>query len=91
MFCVKSFYYTGGGENAVRIRIYAAITTYCMMAIVQKKMRTKRSIYEMLQIASISLTGTTVLKELFGLPDHNIVKERNGSEEPTLFDCLTFN
>ena len=74
---IKKFW--GESENAVRIRIYAAITTYCMMAIVQKKMRIKRSIYEMLQIASISLTDTTALKE------------RNTSEEPTLFDCLTFN
>lgn len=86
---IKKFW--GESENAVRIQIYAAITTYCMMAIVQKKMRIKRSIYEMLQIASISLTDTTALKDLFEIPNHNIVKERNGSEEPTLFDCLTFN
>lgn len=86
---IKKFW--GESENAVRIQIYAAITTYCMMAIVQKKMRIKRSIYEMLQIASISLTDTTALKDLFEIPNHNIVKEQNGSEEPTLFDCLTFN
>lgn len=86
---IKKFW--GESENAVRIQIYAAITTYCMMAIVQKKMRIKRSIYEMLQIASISLTDTNALKDLFEIPNHNIVKERNGSEEPTLFDCLTFN
>ena len=86
---IKKFW--GESENAVRIQIYASITTYCMMAIVQKKMRIKRSIYKMLQIASISLTDTTVLKDLFEIPNHNIVKERNGSEEPTLFDCLTFN
>ena len=86
---IKKFW--GESENAVRIQIYAAITTYCMMAIVQKKMRIKRPIYEMLQIASISLTDTTALKDLFEIPNHNIVKERNGSEEPTLFDCLTFN
>jgi len=48
-------------ENAVRIQIYSAIITYCMMAIVQKKMNIERSIYEMLQIVSISLTDTTNL------------------------------
>ena len=48
-------------ENAVRIQIYSAIITYCMMAIVQKKTNIERSIYEMLQIVSISLTDTTNL------------------------------
>lgn len=86
---IKKFW--GESENAVRIQIYSAITAYCMMAIVQKKLQVKRSIYEMLQIASISLTDTTDLKTLFGKSNNNIVNERNGSEEPTLFDCLTFN
>ena len=55
-----------------------------MMAIVQKKMGIKRSIYEMLQIASISLTDTTPLQELFGVPNNNIVKEQNSFDELSL-------
>ena len=82
---IKKFW--GNTENAVRIQIYSAITSYCMMAIVQKKMHIDRSIYEMLQIASISLTDTTPLKDLFGKPNYNIVNELDGSTEPTLFDC----
>ena len=42
---IKKFW--GETENAVRIQIYTAITAYCMMAIVQKKMEVERSIYEM--------------------------------------------
>lgn len=80
---IKKFW--GTSENAVRIQIYSAITAYCMMAIVQKKMRLKRSIYEMLQIASISLTDTTHLRDLFALPNFSIVNELDGSTEPTLF------
>ena len=57
---IKKFW--GTTENAVRIQIYSAITAYCMMEIVQKKMAVRRSIYEMLQIASISLTDTTPLQ-----------------------------
>ena len=72
-------------ENAVRNQIYSAITAYCMMAIVQKKLGIKRSINEMLQIASISLTDTTDLNTLFGKSNYNIVSELNGSNEPTLF------
>ena len=45
---IKKFW--GNSENAVRIQIYAAIITYCLMAIVQKKLGVDRSIYEMLQI-----------------------------------------
>ena len=56
-----------------------------MMAIVQKKMNVERSIYEMLQIVSVSLTDTTPLKCLFAKPNYNIVNELDGSTEPTLF------
>ncbi len=80
---IKKFW--GTTENAVRIQIYSAIIAYCMMAIVQKKMGIKRSIYEMLQIASISLTDTTPLQELFGVPNNNIVKEQNSFDELSLF------
>ena len=80
---IKKFW--GNSDNAVRIQIYSAIISYCMMAIVQKKMRIERSIYEMLQIVSISLTDTTPLKDLFGRPNYNIVNELDGSSEPTLF------
>ena len=72
-------------QNAVRIQIYSAITAYCMIAIVQKKMNIERSIYEMLQIVSISLTDTNNLKDLFAKPNYNIVNELDGSTEPSLF------
>ena len=78
---IKKFW--GETENAVRIQIYTAITTYCMIAIVQKKMSIERSIYEMLQLVSISLTETICLKDLFAKPNCNIVNELDGSTEPT--------
>lgn len=80
---IKKFW--GETENAVRIQIYTAITTYCMIAIVQKKMSIERSIYEILQLVSISLTETICLKDLFAKPNCNIVNELDGSTEPTLF------
>lgn len=82
---IKKFW--GTSENAVRIQIYSAITAYCMMAIVQKKMRIQRPIYEMLQLVSISLTETLSLNELFDKPNNNIINELDGSSEPTLFNC----
>ena len=80
---IKKFW--GETENAVRIQIYTAITTYCMIAIVQKKMSIERSIYEVLQLVSISLTETICLKDLFAKPNCNIVNELDDSTEPTLF------
>ena len=80
---IKKFW--GVSENAVRIQIYTAVTAYCMMAIVQKKMDVQRSIYEMLQLVSVSLTDTVELKALFCKPNCNIVNELNDSSEPTLF------
>lgn len=81
---IKKFW--GNSENAVRIQIYSAVISYCIRAIVQKKMRVKRSVYEMLQIVSVSLTDTTPLRDLFGKPNYNIVNELDDYSEPTLFD-----
>ena len=58
-----------------------------MMAIVQRKMGVERSIYEMLQLVSISLTETTSLKDLFAKPNCNIVNELNDSSELHCFNC----
>ena len=55
------------------------------MAILQKKMNIERSIYEMLQIVSISLTNGTTLKDLLAKPNYNIVNELDGSTERSLF------
>ena len=55
------------------------------MAIVQKKMAVKRSIYEMLQIVSASLTDTMPHQELFSIPNNNIIKEQNSFDELSLF------
>ncbi len=82
---IKKFW--GTSENAVRIQIYSAITAYCIMAIVQKKMRIQRPIYEMLQLVSVSLTETLPLSELFDKPNNNIINELDDSSEPTLFNC----
>ena len=81
---IKKFW--GTTENAVRIQIAAAITAYCLVAIVQHDMKLKRSTYEVLQILSISLTDKTPLRELFDKTYSNDVKEQFGPLIPWLFD-----
>ena len=81
---IKKFW--GTTENAVRIQIAAAITAYCLVAIVQHDMKLKCSTYEVLQILSISLTDKTPLRELFDKTYSNDVKEQFGPLIPGLFD-----
>ena len=81
---IKKFW--GTTENAVRIQISAAITAYCLVAIVQHDMKLKRSTYEVLQILSMSLTDKTPLRELFDKTYFNDVKEQSGPLIPGLFD-----
>ena len=60
------------------------------MAIVQHDMELERSIYEALQIFSISLTDKTPLRDLFDKQNFNNVNELNGSSEPSLFQNLIY-
>lgn len=81
---IKKFW--GISENAVRIQIYCAIITYCLVEIVQHDMKLERSIYEVLQILGISLTDKTHLRDLFDKKNINEIKECYGSSEPNLFN-----
>lgn len=81
---IKKFW--GTTDNAVRIQIYCAIITYCLVAIVQHDMMLERSIYEILQILGISLTDKTNLKDLFDKSNFKYFKEPTDSSEPNLFN-----
>ena len=81
---IKKFW--GTTENAVRIQISAAITAYCLVAIIKHDLQLKRSTYEVLQILSMSLTDTTHLRDLFDKTIFKNDKDRSGSSEPNLFN-----
>lgn len=70
---IKSFW--GTSENAVRIQIYSAIITYCLVAIVGNELKIERSTYEILQVIGISLLDKTPVNELFANLDYKDVKE----------------
>lgn len=76
---IKKFW--GTSENAVRIQVSVAIVTYCLVAIVQKALNTRRSTCELLQILSVSLLDKTPLKELCEKAD---AKEEDMQETPFL-------
>ena len=81
---IKKFW--GITENAVRIQIYTAICTYCLVAIMQQQMQlNKRSTYEVLQILGISLIDKTPIKDLFNKTILKDDKEHMEAYWPTLF------
>jgi len=79
---VKSFW--GTTENAVRIQIYSAIIAYCLISIVAAELKIDRSIYEILQIAGISILDKTPINELFK-------KEIHKNIEVSICNELTFS
>ena len=60
---IKSFW--GVSENAVRVQIYTAIATYCLVAIVEHDLRLNRSTFDVLLILSMSLFDKISNSELF--------------------------
>ena len=81
---IKKFW--GTTENTVRIQIYSAVSTYCLVAIVQHDMKLDRSTYEILQILSISLTDKTNLRDLFTKTKFQYDKERKTLNGQNLFN-----
>ena len=77
---LKIKYFWGTSLNAVKIQIYCAIIAYCLVAIVGNKLKVERSIYEILQILSISLLDKTPVKEILTNCDYKDVKELNNKQ-----------
>ena len=75
---IKSFW--GTTLNAVKIQMYCAIIAYCLVAIIGNKLKVDRSIYEILQILSISLLDKTPVKEILTKCDYKDVKELNNNQ-----------
>jgi hypothetical protein len=80
---IKAFF--GTSENAVKTQIWIAISVYVLVAIVKKRLNLPRSLYENLQILSLTLCEKMPLDELLAQSD----PERNPSEadnQMNLFD-----
>ena len=75
---VKTFW--GTTENAVRIQINIAIIAYCLVSIIARDLKINRSIYEILQILSVSLLNKTTINELLMKSDYNNVNELNSNQ-----------
>jgi IS4 transposase len=54
---IKAFY--GTSENAVKTQVWTAISVYVLVAIVKRELKLERSMYEILQILSVTLFEKT--------------------------------
>jgi hypothetical protein len=59
---IKAFF--GTSENAVKTQIWIAISTYVLVAIVKKRLALSASLYEILQILSLTMFEQTPLPQL---------------------------
>lgn len=75
---IKSFW--GRSENAVRTQIWIAIAIYVLVAIAKKRFKLKQTLYEILQVISISIFDKTPITELFSKPIQQNFKELNDKQ-----------
>jgi len=67
---IKKFY--GVSENAVKTQIWIAVSVYVLVAIVRKRLGLEASLYQILQILSVTLLERTPISQAF---------ERSGSQD----------
>jgi hypothetical protein len=80
---IKAFY--GNTDNAVKTQIWIAISVYVLVAIVKKELSIDRSLYEILQILSLTLFEKTPIFQ--HLTESNIQNQKvTFPNQGTLFD-----
>jgi hypothetical protein len=72
---IKSFW--GHSENAVKTQIWIAISIYTLVAIAKKRFQLKQSLYEILQVLSITIFEKTPINSLFHKTQQQYFKEQN--------------
>ena len=80
---IKSFW--GQSENAVKTQVWIAVSVYVLVAIAKKKFMLKQSLYEILQILSLSIFERIHINQLFQQTQLQYFKEQN-SNQLILFD-----
>jgi hypothetical protein len=74
---IKAFY--GTSENAVKTQIWIAVSIYVLVAIVRKRLGLEASLYQILQILSVTLFEKVPILQAFEAPDFqdDLVADRN--------------
>ena len=74
---IKSFF--GTSENAVKTQIWIAVSVYVLVAIVRKRLGLQVSLYQILQILSVTLFEKVPILRALEVPDlqSDLVEDRN--------------
>ena len=80
---IKSFY--GTSENAVKTQIWIAVSVYVLVAIIRKRLGIDRSLYQILQILSITILEKTPILRAFQTTDSEL-ESMLDSNQLVLFD-----
>jgi IS4 transposase len=80
---IKSFY--GTSETTVKTQIWIAISVYVLVAIIRKRLGIDRSLYQILQILSITILEKQPILQAFHAPDSQF-NELQDPNQLVLFD-----
>lgn len=80
---IKAFY--GTSDNAVKVQVWIAIGVYVLVAIVKKELKLERSLYEILQILSLTLFEKSPLFDVLS-DEKRPISEPFDPNQLTLFD-----
>ncbi|MFZ3000640.1 MAG: IS4 family transposase [Undibacterium umbellatum] len=78
---IKTF--LGTSENAVKTQIWIAVCTYVLIAIVKKRLHLPHSLYEILQILSLTMFETTPINQLL-TPSSGNLNDENQPKQMSL-------
>ena len=81
--CIHRF--IGNSENAVRIQIWSAVSTYVLVAILKKTWKLEASLHEILQVISVTPFEKTPLPELSAKKPFNFDSHDHTDDIPNLF------
>ena len=82
---IKSFY--GTSENAVKTQIWIAVSVYVLVAIIKKRLKIDTSLYNILQVLSLTLFEKLPLIQLLDKSNNNPMSIED-SIQLNLFDNL---
>jgi hypothetical protein len=80
---IKSFF--GTSENAVKSQIWIAVSVYVLVAILRKRLNITASLYEMLQILSLTMFERMALNQLLARTTLN-TNSQDSNNQLFLFD-----
>lgn len=75
---IKSFW--GHSENAVKTQVWIAVSAYVLVAIAKKQFMLKQSLYEILQVLSLSIFERTPINQLFQQTQLQYFKEQKDNQ-----------